>query len=849
MKEFKRTGKKVLSVFLAALMVMTAWVFVAPEAKAATAGNYYIEVSWEATNGNNIESSYNGKGKSTNDGAGFTISYKRTNGTSNPIETKDFDLQSKDPTNEAGGNAKSSGRCTLKYTCPGFPIEFYAYLNDNRAFWDTSTKIQVYSIKVGSDANNLTTVWSGTMQIASTNKEYAASVNIDGTAKVDWFKKHDDTYVKNGNWANWKYPEPDHIAWNDSATKATVPDDSTTVSVNTSSATVYDRYNVEWYQEPKYVIRTTASANTASESISGITLSTEASTMADTTTLKITNAAKDWVSNGGNNYQRDVYINAWLGSAKSSQKKVTITNCQYTATFVDRNGKTLKTQNCYYNYTVPTAPSIDSFYYDSAVPSKHYEFNDWNPATGKILVNTTFRPLYNANDHDFSGKDTSDDFLKSEADCTTAKTYYYKCSVCGLSSKGITDATYTVGDPLGHDYSGDAATCTTDQKCVRCEAVLKPALGHEWIENTDVSHLKTAATCLDKAVYYKSCSRCHINDENTSFEFGDPLGHDLRDDWKQTKAPTCTSEGSETRSCHRDNCTYSETRSVAIIPHSWDDGKETKAPSCEEAGVTTYTCTKCGATRTEAISPTGHTFNTEYTVDKEPTCTEEGEKSIHCAKCDAIMPDSSKSIPAKGHDFEWVIDRDPLCWRVGLKHEECTVCKFKQNENTEIEKTAHTPGEWTVTTAPTCTEKGVEKKFCTVEECKEELDSKEIPANGHNFEWVIDREPLCWRVGLKHEECTVCHLKQNENTEIDKVAHTPSDWIIRRESTCTEHGIKSKNAKPNLKLQQQKNLSPTLSIMNTWMQLVLQTVMTETDARFVTEFSIIQNLKHSVTLL
>ena len=37
MKKFTRTGKKVLSVFLAVLMVMTAWVFVAPEAEAATA--------------------------------------------------------------------------------------------------------------------------------------------------------------------------------------------------------------------------------------------------------------------------------------------------------------------------------------------------------------------------------------------------------------------------------------------------------------------------------------------------------------------------------------------------------------------------------------------------------------------------------------------------------------------------------------------------------------------------------------------------------------------------------------------------------------------------------------------
>ena len=41
MKKAKTIGKKTLSVFLAVLMVLTAWVWVAPtEAEAATAGTY-----------------------------------------------------------------------------------------------------------------------------------------------------------------------------------------------------------------------------------------------------------------------------------------------------------------------------------------------------------------------------------------------------------------------------------------------------------------------------------------------------------------------------------------------------------------------------------------------------------------------------------------------------------------------------------------------------------------------------------------------------------------------------------------------------------------------------------------
>ena len=50
MKKAKITGRKILSVFLAVLMVLTAWVWVAPtEASAATAGNYYVEITWNVS--------------------------------------------------------------------------------------------------------------------------------------------------------------------------------------------------------------------------------------------------------------------------------------------------------------------------------------------------------------------------------------------------------------------------------------------------------------------------------------------------------------------------------------------------------------------------------------------------------------------------------------------------------------------------------------------------------------------------------------------------------------------------------------------------------------------------------
>ena len=52
MKKAKTIGKKTLSVFLAVLMVLTAWVWVAPtEAEAAAAGTYDVKVHVDISNG------------------------------------------------------------------------------------------------------------------------------------------------------------------------------------------------------------------------------------------------------------------------------------------------------------------------------------------------------------------------------------------------------------------------------------------------------------------------------------------------------------------------------------------------------------------------------------------------------------------------------------------------------------------------------------------------------------------------------------------------------------------------------------------------------------------------------
>ena len=52
---------------------------------------------------------------------------------------------------------------------------------------------------------------------------------------------------------------------------------------------------------------------------------------------------------------------------------------------------------------------------------------------------------------------------------------------------------------------------------------------HIYTEKADAKYLKSAATCTEKAVYYKSCSLCGEKDTAT-FEYGEALGHAYGDD-------------------------------------------------------------------------------------------------------------------------------------------------------------------------------------------------------------------------------------------------------------------------------------------------------------------------------
>ena len=70
-------------------------------------------------------------------------------------------------------------------------------------------------------------------------------------------------------------------------------------------------------------------------------------------------------------------------------------------------------------------------------------------------------------------------------------------------------------------------------------------------EKAETQYLKSAATCTEKAVYYKSCAVCGLSSEGTADEATFFSGKALDHNWG---AWTSNEDGTHTRTCTVDGC-------------------------------------------------------------------------------------------------------------------------------------------------------------------------------------------------------------------------------------------------------------------------------------------------------
>ena len=220
-----------------------------------------------------------------------------------------------------------------------------------------------------------------------------------------------------------------------------------------------------------------------------------------------------------------------------------------------------------------------------------------------------------------------------------------------------------------------------------------PATGHkssEAVKENEVAATCTAAGSYDEVVYCSVCGK-ELSREHTTVP---ALGHTEAEAVKENEvAATCTTAGSYDEVVYCSVCGKElsrETKTVAALGHDWSDWAQTKAPTCTAEGEESRTCSRCDAKETRTLEALGHAL--ELVPGKAATCTEAGKKDYYeCSRChdkfydaegkNPIEKEEDLVIAALGHDWDnGTIIKDPTFSTTGIIEYKCRRCGEARQE-------------------------------------------------------------------------------------------------------------------------------------------------------------------------
>ena len=241
-----------------------------------------------------------------------------------------------------------------------------------------------------------------------------------------------------------------------------------------------------------------------------------------------------------------------------------------------------------------------------------------------------------------------------------------------------------------------------------------------------------------------------------------------------TKQPTCTSEGTKTKTCTKCNATVTET--IAKTSHKY--ANTVVAPTCTADGYTLHKCSVCGTSYKDSTTKaTGHSYGNSV-VTKQPTCTSEGTKTKTCTKCNATV---TETIAKTSHKYANTVVA-PTCTADGYTLHKCSVCGTSYKDST-TKATGHSYGNSVVTKQPTCTSEGTKTKTCT--KCNATV-TETIAKTSHKYANTVVA-PTCTADGYTLHKCSVCGTSYKDSTT-KATGHSYGNSVVTKQPTCTSEG-------------------------------------------------------------
>ena len=414
-----------------------------------------------------------------------------------------------------------------------------------------------------------------------------------------------------------------------------------------------------------------------------------------------------------NNYKKD-YANYFFADDtnahveyKDDQKLYLVSGAvarPLTVTF-DPNGgtldeadktKSLSTGECYGTLPVPSYAGYDfAGWYTEQDGGTEIKEDTTVTVFGTQTLYAHWTPIHV---HAYTQQVQKPEALKTPADCTNNAVYYLSCA-CGEVSTNDADTFTAANTALNHDWGawtqnsdekthtrickrdtghtetenchGGTADCTHKAVCTVCGGEYGEMAAHSFTaEKAEAKYLKSAATCTEKAVYYKSCAACGLSSkgaaDETTFFSGNVLDHNWgawtsNEDGTHTR--TCTvdgcSAGTQTENCIDANKDHKCDICDYIISECADDNKDHKCDYCGKK-LTEHTggkatckdkakCEVCGAEYGE-LDPKNHT-NLKHFPAKAATKDAEGNIEYwYCDGCGKYFSDKDGTKEIKKAD-------------------------------------------------------------------------------------------------------------------------------------------------------------------------------------------------------